>query len=153
MPEHLDPSRDRLKHHFAQRVIHQARQVLEVWQRLQRSEWTDAGMAELTEANARLLRYAERFEQDLHIQLARSVGQCLEAVEANRGRLTSQLITELNQLMQRLSRTGLRHGDQYEQTFLPPLRKPVYVALQDLARAELGANNVGFRPTVFYDAG
>ena len=58
MTEQADPSRDRLKHHFAQRVIHQARQVLEVWQRLQRSEWNDAGMLELTEANLRLLRYA-----------------------------------------------------------------------------------------------
>ncbi len=31
--------------------------------------------------------------------------------------------------MQRLSRTGLRQGDQLEQTFLPPMRKPIYVML------------------------
>ena len=35
MTEQEDPSRERLKHHFAQRVIHQARQILEIWQRLQ----------------------------------------------------------------------------------------------------------------------
>ena len=55
MTEQEDPSRDRLKQHFAQRVIHQARQLLEVWQRLQRGEWNDAGMQELQEA-AQLLQ-------------------------------------------------------------------------------------------------
>ncbi|WP_289537351.1 PleD family two-component system response regulator [Pseudomonas sp. SO81] len=144
MNEQEDPSRDRLKLHFAKRVIHQARQVLEVWQRLQQEEWGAAVMSELAETNLGLLRYAERFEQDVHVQLARAIAQCLEAVEANRGRLTSQLITELNQLMQRLSRTGLRHGDQYEQTFLPPLRKPVYLALQDQDRAERLAQQLEF---------
>ena len=89
--------RDSLKHHFAQRVIHQARQVLEVWQRLQRSEWNDAGMLELTEANLRLLRYAERFEQLEHAQLAQSIGASLDEVVENRGRLNSSLIARLNQ--------------------------------------------------------
>jgi diguanylate cyclase (GGDEF)-like protein len=144
MTEHPDPSRDRLKHHFAQRVIHQARQVLEVWQRLQRSEWNDAGMAELTEANLRLLRYAERFEQIEHAQLAQSIGTSLDEVVENRGRLNSTLIARLNQAMQRLSRTGLRHSDAFEQTFLPPLRKPVYLALQDAQRAERLAQQLDF---------
>ncbi|TRO24137.1 PleD family two-component system response regulator [Ectopseudomonas mendocina] len=144
MTEHPDPSRDRLKHHFAQRVIHQARQVLEVWQRLQRSEWNDAGMAELTEANLRLLRYAERFEQIEHAQLAQIIGTSLDEVVENRGRLNSTLIARLNQAMQRLSRTGLRHSDAFEQTFLPPLRKPVYLALQDAQRAERLAQQLEF---------
>lgn len=136
MIDQEDPSRDRLKHHFAQRVIHQARHVLEVWQRLQSSEWTAPHMAELAEANERLLRYAERFEQAGHAQLAHGIAHCLHAIEANHGRITSALISELNLLMQRLSRTGLRHRDRLEQTFLPPLRKPVYLALQDVERAE-----------------
>ncbi|MGQ7956319.1 diguanylate cyclase [Pseudomonas sp. SP16.1] len=144
MSEHPDPSRDRLKHHFAQRVIHQARQVLEVWQRLQRSEWSDAGMTELSEANLRLLRYAERFEQTEHAQLAHGIAASLDEVRDNRGRLNSALIARLNLIMQRLSRTGLRHGDAFEQTFLPPLRKPVYLALQDSARAERLAQQLEF---------
>jgi len=121
MTEPEDPSRERLKHHFAQRVIHQARQILEIWQRLQRSEWSITDLSELSEANLRLLRFAERFEQPEHTLLARHISQSLEAVDANRGRLSSGLITDLNRLMQRLSRTGLRHGDQLDQTFLPPL--------------------------------
>ncbi|UXY52398.1 response regulator [Pseudomonas tohonis] len=144
MTEQEDPSRDRLKNHFAQRVIHQARHLLEVWQRLQRAEWTSADLTELTEANTYLLRYAERFEQTEHTQLAHGIAGCLRAIQANRGRLSSDLITELSQLMQRLSRTGLRHGDQLEQTFLPPLRKPVYLALQDPERAQRLAQQMDF---------
>jgi len=136
MSEPEDPNRERLRHHFAQRVIHQARQILEIWQRLQRSEWSGSDLSELSEANLRLLRFAERFEQPEHIQLAHGISHSLEAVDANRGRLSSGLITELNRLMQRLSRTGLRHGDQLEHTFLPPLRRPVYLMLQDQERAE-----------------
>ncbi len=144
MTEPEDPSRERLKHHFAQRVIHQARQILEIWQRLQRSEWTSTDLSELSEANLRLLRFAERFEQPEHSQLAQGISQSLQAVDANRGRLSSHLITEINRLMQRLSRTGLRHGDQLEQTFLPPLRKPIYVLLQDHDRAERLAKQLEF---------
>jgi len=144
MTEHEDPSSDRLKKHFAQRVIHQARQVLEVWQRLQRNEWTDAGMLELSEAALLLQRYAERFEQTEHGLLAQGIGQCLRAVADNRGRLNSSMISELSQLMQRLSRTGLRHGDRFEQTVLPPLRKPVYLALQHMERAERLAQQLDF---------
>ncbi|MDB5979583.1 MAG: diguanylate cyclase response regulator [Pseudomonas sp.] len=144
MTEPEDPSRDRLKHHFAQRVIHQARQILEVWQRLQQSEWSAADMVELTEANLRLLRFAERFEQVEHAALARSICLCLDAVEANRGRLSSNLITELNRLMQRLSRTGLRHGDRLDKTALPPLRKPIYVMLQDHERGDRLAKQLEF---------
>ncbi len=144
MTEPEDPSPDRLKHHFAQRVIHQARQILEVWQRLQESEWSVADMEELSEANQRLLRFAERFEQAEHVQLARGISQSLQEVEANRGRLSSALITDLNHLMQRLSRTGLRQGDRLEHTSLPPLRKPIYVMLQDHERGERLAKQLEF---------
>lgn len=144
MTEAEDPSRDRLKHHFAQRVIHQARQILEVWQRLQQSEWSATDMAELTEANQRLLRFAERFEQAEHAQLATAINQALLDVEANRGRLSSALITDFNRLMQRLSRTGLRHGDRLEQTALPPLRKPIYIVLEDHERGERLAKQLEF---------
>ena len=130
-----DPSRYRLTLHFAQRVTHQARQVLEAWQRLQLNGWNPAYLSELGDASLRLQRFAERFEQAEHAQIAAGLSACLDAVDDNRGRLSSQHISELNRLMQRLSRTGLRHNDTFEQTFLPPLRKPVYLCLQDPQRA------------------
>ena len=144
MTEQEDTSQERLKHHFAQRVTHQARQILEIWQRLQTQEWSPPGLAEFSEANLRLLRFAERFEQPEHTELARAIDEVLQQVATNRGRLSSALITNLNRLMQRLSRTGLRQGDQLSQTALPPLRKPVYILLQDLERAERLAKQLDF---------
>jgi diguanylate cyclase (GGDEF)-like protein len=144
MTELEDLSRDRLKHHFAQRVIHQARQILETWQRLQKAEWSADNMAELKDSTLRLMRFAERFEQAEHLELAQELDLALEQVEANRGQLSSDIITELSRLMQRLSRTGLRQGDKLEQTSLPPLRKPVYVALQDHERGERLAKQLEF---------
>jgi len=136
MPEHDDLSPARLTHHFAQRVTHQARQILEIWQRMQTQEWSPAGLAEFSEANLRLLRFAERFDQPEHRELSQATDAVLQQVADNRGRLSSPLITELNRLMQRLSRTGLRHGDQLGHTALPPLRKPIYILLQDHERAQ-----------------
>ena len=136
MTEQEDLSHERLKHHFAQRVTHQARQILEIWQRMQTQEWSPAGLAEFSEANLRLLRFAERFDQPEHSELSQATDAVLQQVADNRGRLSSPLITELNRLMQRLSRTGLRHGDQLGHTSLPPLRKPIYILLQDHERAQ-----------------
>lgn len=144
MTQPAEPSHERLKQHFAQRVIHQARQILEIWQRLQRGEWSSADLGELGEANLRLQRYAERFEQPEHGHLSLAIGQTLHAIQANSSRLNSELIGELNRLMQRLSRTGLRKGDQLDNVPLPPLRKPVYIALQDHERAERLAQQLEF---------
>lgn len=144
MTQPAEPSHERLKQHFAQRVIHQARQILEIWQRLQRGEWSSAGLSELGDANLRLQRYADRFEQPEHGSLSIAIGQTLRAIEANSTRLNSELIGELNRLMQRLSRTGLRKGDQLDHVPLPPLRKPVYILLQDHDRAERLAQQLEF---------
>lgn len=144
MTHYEDPNRDRLKQHFAQRVIHQARHILEIWQRLQRSEWNASDMAELTTASQRLRQYAERFEQPTHAQLAVALEQCLQAVGANRGRLNSPLISQLNSLMQRLARTGLRQDDAPDSATLPLLRKPIYLALQDAERSDRLARQLEF---------
>ncbi|OCT34023.1 response regulator [Pseudomonas putida] len=144
MTQPAEPNHERLKQHFAQRVIHQARQILEIWQRLQRGEWSSAGLGELSDANLRLQRYADRFEQPEHGSLSTAIEQTLRAIEANSTRLNSELIGELNRLMQRLSRTGLRKGDQLDHVPLPPLRKPVYILLQDHDRAERLAQQLEF---------
>lgn len=144
MTGYEDPNRDRLKQHFAQRVVHQARHVLEVWQRLQRSAWNPADTVELVHACQRLGQYAQRFEQPAHAELAAAIDQCLQAIHANRGRPGSLQLSELNSLMQRLSHTGLRQGDRFEAGTLPPLRKPIYLALQDPERSERLARQLEF---------
>ena len=134
MHDHARPSNS-LKRHFARQVIHQARLTVGVWQRLQLA-WNAEEMTDLVENNLLLLRYAQRFEQAEHFQLATQINDSLTAVAQNQGRLNSELIRELNELMQRLSRTGLRHSDELEEVVLPALRKPVYIALSDQQQAE-----------------
>ena len=68
MTEQEDPSRERLKNHFAQRVTHQARQLLELWQRLQANEWSPASLTEL----------------------ARAINVALQDMAANQSRLNSR---------------------------------------------------------------
>lgn len=135
MTEPADPSHERLKQHFAQRVTHQARQILETWQRLQRRGLSVADLGEMREAALRLQRYAERFEQPEHRRLAVDIGQTLQLMHANGPRLAPEPVAELNGLMERLSCTGLRKGDQLDQVPLPPLRKPVYILLHEHERA------------------
>lgn len=136
---------EELKQHFAQRVIHQAREVLEVWQQLQRSEWTPTYNSTLAEANRRLLRFAERFDQADHYRLALGIQDCLDEIRDNRGRLSSPIIASLSQLVYELSRTGLRNGDARGQTALAStLNKPVYIALDDHERARHLAQQLEF---------
>ncbi|WP_213661868.1 response regulator [Stutzerimonas stutzeri] len=127
---------EELKQHFAQRVIHQAREVLDVWQQLQRGEWSERHHSALDDATQRLRRFAERFEQPEHSALAIGIEDCLGDIRDNRGRLSSETIATLSQLIYRLARTGLRHNDPLTQPFLPPLSKPVYLALQNDQRAD-----------------
>ena len=131
MLEQVQPRSNNLKRHFSRRVIHQARLTLELWQRLQTSIWTAQQMAALIESNQLLMRYAQRFEQTEHSLLAADINRCLTAIADNHGRLYSEVIDELNLLMQRMSRTGLRHDDELQEIVLPALRRPIYVALQD----------------------
>ena len=127
---------EELKQHFAQRVIHQAREVLEVWQQVQRNEWNASYHAALAEANQRLQRFAERFEQAEHHQLALEIEDCLDDIDDNRGRLSSEIIATLSQLIYRLARTGLQNGDPRSPSAqVPSLSKPVYIALEDHERA------------------
>lgn len=135
---------EELKQHFAQRVIHQAREVLDVWQQLQRSEWNERYHIALADAAQRLRRFAERFEQPEHGELALSIEDCLGDIRDNRGRLSSETISTLSQLIYRLARTGLRHNDPLTQPFLPPLSKPVYLALEDKQRAEYLVRQLAF---------
>jgi len=144
--------RERNKQHFAQRVIHQANQVLDVWQRLQYGEWSSHSLRDLREANLLLLRHAERFEQAAHCLLSQQIATCLEAIESNSGQLNSELISELNQLLQNLSSTGLSLCAHSDPTTLAQLLKPVYLALQDHPRAVYLARqleNFGLSATAF----
>lgn len=130
-------SLERLKQHFAQRVINQSRQLLEIWQNLHSKQWSVEEQVNMQDAAQRLLRYAERFEQHAHIKIAHALLANLAAIEMNGNRLNSQFIETMTQLLQDLLQTGLRQGEKIDHVFLPPMvRKPLYVVLQDQEKAE-----------------
>lgn len=123
---------ERLKQHFAQSVINQARQLLEIWQSLDRTQWSVQEYLDMQGAAQRLLRHAERFEQHEHIKIAHALLDNLAAIEKNGHRLNSQFIQAITQLLQNLLQMGLRQGESINHVFLPPVvRKPLYVLLQD----------------------
>jgi diguanylate cyclase (GGDEF)-like protein len=63
-----------------------------------------------------------------------------QAAEPSQERLKQ----ELDHLLQRLSRTRLRQGDQLDLLTLPPARRPVYLLLRDHERAERLAQQLEF---------
>ena len=116
----------RLKQHFAQRVINQSRQLLELWQNLHSTQWSAQELTNMQEASQRLLRYAERFEQPEHVYIAQQLLDILSAIQANGNRLNSYFIESITRLLQQLLQTGLRDGEQIDQVFLPTMvRKPI----------------------------
>ena len=124
-----------LKQLFAQRVLHQAQLMAELWHTLREAgEWTSHDLGDLTSATQKLQQYAERFEQPAHAHLAVAISQCLQAISTNQGNAHSPLAAELNSLMHRLAHTGLRQGDNSEPVQLPQLRKPIYLGLLDAER-------------------
>lgn len=136
-------SLERLKQHFAQRVINQSRQLLEIWQNLHSTQWSVQELVNMQDAAQRLLRYAERFEQQAHIKIAQELLEVLAAIENNGNRLNSQFIETMTQLLQDLLQTGLRQGESIDNVFLPPMvRKPLYVVLQDHEKAKYFAQQL-----------
>ena len=147
MTGHEDSQQDlhNLKQLFTQRVLHQSQLMQELWDALcDAGEWSTHDLQDLVIATQKLQNYAERFEQPAHAQLAVAIGQCLQALVANQGTSHSPLAVELNTLMHRLAHTGLRHGDEPEGTQLPPLRKPIYLALLDAERSTRLARQLEF---------
>lgn len=149
-------SAERIKQHFAVRVINEARIILEVWQSTQTQEWSKQSAEIMLTAAQRLKKYAERFEQNAHAQIALDLLATLDKISANRGRLTSERIEEMTQLMQKLTQTGLRQDDRSAAGFVVPrLRRPVYIALSCATQAQHLSTQLAYfrvQSEVFVDA-
>ena len=130
-------SLERLKQHFAQRVIHQSRQLLEIWQNLHSTHWSVQELANMKDAAQRLLRYAERFEQPVHLQIAQALLDNLAAIEKNGNRLNSEFIETMTQLLQDLLQTGLRQGESIDSVFCHRWCANPYVLLQDYEKQRI----------------
>jgi len=131
--------------HFAQRVVHQARDVLQLWQRSQYQLWTRQVQVQLEDALLRWQRFAERYEHPAHLALALEASEALAAVTLDAGRLDSPSLGRVNEIMQRLAVTGLRMlDDPGAVADLPPARQPVALMLKDTEASHRLARQLEF---------
>lgn len=147
MTQAQQDSAARLRQHFSVRVINEARFMVEYWQSIQRGIWTLDSARQLQQAGERLLRHAQRFEQQEHIDIAQSLELCMEQVLATQGRLTSETIDMLDQLMQRLAAARLQNVDEHAGEGGAASRarsKPLYLAIADLERSRYLASQLAF---------
>ncbi len=118
--------------HFAQRVTHQSRDVLQLWQRLQYQRWTPDAQLQLEDAVLRWQRFAERYEDRAHLVLAHEAHAALAGVTLSKNRLDSPSLQRMNDLMRRVAASALRASDSVVDTArLPAPRRPVALLLDD----------------------
>lgn len=148
----------RLKNHFSVRVINEAHYMAECWHDSQRATWTPDTARNLQQAAGRLQRYAERYEQREHQEIAAQVLQVMQQVASDQGRLTTATIEVLDLLMQRLCEARLQLASDQAMPDAEQVRtrsKPLYLALDDRGQAELLATQLAFygmQAQVLHDA-
>lgn len=127
-----EASQQQVRLHFAQRVVHQARDVLQLWQRVQYQLWTDGVQERMDDALLRWQRFAERYQNREHLELARQARAALGSLTLDVGRLDSPSLGRMNALMRQLASSGLRSRDRPEElTCLPIPRHSVALLLSD----------------------
>ncbi|WP_263264994.1 diguanylate cyclase [Pseudomonas sp. RIT-PI-S] len=138
-------SEQQMRQHFAQRVVHQARDVLQLWQRLQYQLWTTLTQHQIDDALLRWQRFAERYEDSVHLALALEARTAISAMTLEGGRLDSPSLRRVNEIMQRLAASGLRTWDDpANPAQLPPPRRPVGLLLGDLEASRHLARQLEF---------
>lgn len=144
-----------LKQHFATRVSHQARAVLDLWRCLHDDDWQQDRLEDLQVACEKLLKFSERFEAVQHVEVATALDSTIKALNPQAPPTSEQLKT-LNDLMMRLSQTAMRSSDKGEQASQNiSVKKPVYMALNDSGHAVQLAQQMeyfGLRPELFNTA-
>ena len=139
---------DRMKQHFSHRVIHQVRQIIDLWRQLPQRNWQKDALTELSLSVDKLIRYAGRFGASRHQQLGKDLLQLLTNIAPGECANNTQLQT-INRIIQNLSQTALRHTDSPDATALIPQKKPIYIALQNTDQAVVLAEQMqyfSFRP-------
>lgn len=150
---------DKLKQHFSTRVINQARQVLDLWRCLHDDQWQSDRMQDLLLANEKLLRFAQRFESDKYSKVSEQLHNILSniydsglsnpsiaqtATQNTVALPSSEQLNQLNDLMIQLSQGVLRRSDSNKTSSNIVVKKPVYVALNDVDSALLLAQQMEF---------
>ncbi len=121
-----------LKTYFAKRVTDQVRHVLGIWRMLTDENWPDNHILDLLESNKKLIRYAQHFQEESHLQLGQQIAHTLKKIKEDDGTLNSAVVTQLTELIKKLSQLASRKNDvtNNTETAIEP-KKPVYLALND----------------------
>ncbi len=142
-----------LKRFFAKRVTDQVRHLMELWRLANDDHWSVQRLIDLKLANEKLLKYATRFEETSHSQLATNINELLDQNDLRNGSLPSEKLEMLAHYLQRLSQAALRKSDTNAIVIAP--KKPIYILLNDLDGAyKLGRQLqfFGFRSAFFNDS-
>lgn len=128
-----EASDQQVRLHFAQRVVHQARDVLELWQRVQYQPWTGSVQERMDDTLLRWQRFAERYQDREHLELAQQARAALGSLTFHEGRLDSPTLGRMNAVMRQLASSGLRSRDRPEElACLPTPRHSVALLLSDV---------------------
>lgn len=139
-----------LKRFFAKRVTDQVRHIMELWRLANDAQWSQQRLLDLKAANEKLLRYAARFKEDSHVNLAEKIDQLLTQADFSNGILPSEALEKLAHCLQQLSQAVLRKSDTSASVIAP--KKPIYILLNDLDAAYKLSRQLqffGFRCALF----
>lgn len=134
-------STEKLRQHFASRVLNQARQLIDIWQLAPSGEWPEDTLSDLTAHAEKVLISAKRFSADEHTILVNQLLTCFAQVRPNEP-FSPAINEQISQLFLQLSRASLRRSDgKIEQ--LPSIsQKPIYVAITDSSSTEMIAKQM-----------
>lgn len=133
---------EKLRQHFSSRVLHQTRQLVELWQQLPDTDWNVASLSNFSLCAQKLLEFSERFEAQEHSKLSLELLQVFATLKPNQAPSSEQL-DKLNSIVIELSRTTLRRKDDNDSTPYRE-RKPVYLALRNSVQAEIMARQMHY---------
>lgn len=130
--------REKLKQHFAKRVTSQARIVLDNWQKLKDSDWSDLQwLNDLKESSAKLGKFASRFEMAQHQQVADELTAELGAIDSGALPVDETKKDSINKTIEKLSECTQRKSDRESNTAPRTfLRTPIYIALNNKENAQ-----------------
>jgi len=134
---------EKLRQLFSNRVIHQVRQVLDLWRSLPDSNWSIIAMSDFRQALEKLENSAQRFEAERHQQIANELRRIMATIKPGQPPASEQL-EQLNKQIRTLSETALRHGDKKGAETLIPSKKPTYIAVDNADTADTMAEQMQY---------
>lgn len=123
---------EELRKFFAKRVIDKVRHLMEIWRLANDESWSHQRLQELKVANQKLIRYAKRFDETSHRELAEKIDELLSNKLLSSGTLGSEDLEKLSEYLQLLSQAALRKNDSATDvsSVIAP-KKPIYLLLND----------------------